>query len=147
MKLYLSRHGEAAWAETDRERPLSSSGSAQVNQVGIALRERGVMVEDIYHSGILRAQQTAELLAPHVGSNHIIPLSGLCPEDPVEPMVLEITTWNKPKLLVGHLPYMGYLVEALTSAWVLFDTATVVCLEGGAGSWKVQWVLQAHELP
>lgn len=143
MKLYLTRHGEAVSAEINPDRPLSLLGQKQVDGVGTELHDRGIVVDKIYHSGIVRARQTAELLASHIQAVSVEQLPGLRPEDPVEPMEIAATTWTQPMMLVGHLPYMGYLLEALTlhSASVIFNPATVVCLASVGDGWILEWVI------
>jgi phosphohistidine phosphatase len=148
MKLYLTRHGEAVAAEINSERPLSQLGQQQVKWIGAQLHARGIVVDKIYHSGIVRARQTAELLAPQVQAGSISQLSGLRPEDPVEPMEIAIADWTQPVMLVGHLPYMAYLLDTLTlhSAAVMFNPATVVCLAPAGRAWTVEWVLHPAEM-
>ncbi|HVV67885.1 MAG TPA: phosphohistidine phosphatase SixA [Gammaproteobacteria bacterium] len=147
MKLYLTRHGEAVAAEINPDRPLSALGEKQVNSVGEKLHARGIVVDKIYHSGIVRARQTAELLAPQVQAGSVLPLPGLRPEDLVEPMEIEVATWTQPVMLVGHLPFMAYLLEALTlhSASVIFNPATVACLAPVGDGWILEWVIHAAE--
>lgn len=142
MKIYLLRHGEALPAPVDAERTLSARGQQQANAIGKALQVREATVQTIYHSGILRAQQTAEIVATHLHSPPTEQLAHLRPEDPIKPMALQIATWINPTMLVGHLPYMMYLVEALTLGTVVdFNPATLVCLEGGGEKWCLQWVM------
>ena len=66
MKLYLIQHGEALAKEVDPDRPLSESGKADVQRVARALRDAGVEVQRVMHSGKLRARQTAEILATEI---------------------------------------------------------------------------------
>ena len=63
MELYLVQHGEATPKEVDPARPLTERGQVEVRRVAHAAHVAGVTVSTIYHSGKLRAQQTAEILA------------------------------------------------------------------------------------
>ncbi len=63
MRIYLTQHGEALAKDVDRERPLSEQGRADVQRLAEFLRDKGVRVEHIWHSGKTRAEQTAALIA------------------------------------------------------------------------------------
>ena len=63
MNFYLVRHGDAVSAAENAERPLSRIGREQVQCAAREMLERGSEVSRIYHSGMLRAKQTAEILA------------------------------------------------------------------------------------
>jgi len=63
MRIYLTQHGEALAKDVDRERPLSEQGRADVQRLAEVLREKGVRVEQIWHSRKTRAEQTAALIA------------------------------------------------------------------------------------
>src|SRR5215470_8768657 len=82
MNIYLVRHGEAVSEKLDPERPLTASGREAVERVAGMAATKGVAVTTIFHSGILRARQTAEVLAqplrPTLGVQQ---LSGLLPQD------------------------------------------------------------------
>lgn len=68
MKLYLMRHGIAEQAghgdpERDRDRALTSEGEKRVSEVARGLRRLGVKPEVMLTSPLLRARQTAEIVA------------------------------------------------------------------------------------
>lgn len=65
MRIYLVQHGESKSEEIDPERRLTESGSRDVQEIADFLRTSDALeVNEIWHSGKVRAQQTAELLAP-----------------------------------------------------------------------------------
>jgi phosphohistidine phosphatase len=110
---------------------------------------RGVAVAWIYHSGILRAQQTAELvaavLAPAEGVREI---GGLCPDD--DPIIAraELEAASRPLMLVSHLPYLGRLAGLLTTgdaqrAVIEFAPATLACVARHSAGWKLRWSISA----
>jgi phosphohistidine phosphatase len=138
MKLYLVRHGHAPLQMDDHGRSLSEQGRAQVKQLAQRLLEEGAANIAIYHSGLLRAQQTADILAQQLGSTPQ-QLAGLRPDDIVDIIVAEASTWQTDTLLVSHLPYLPQLLEALcpTGHYVEFHTATAVCLESTANGWRM----------
>src|SRR5690348_14219470 len=65
--LYLVRHGRAAergdeWPD-DRKRPLTPQGIARFREVVRGLSALGVRIDVIFTSPLVRARQTADLLA------------------------------------------------------------------------------------
>ena len=60
MRLYLVHHGEAVPPGVDPQRPLSEGGSASVEQVAEKAAMQGAKPAVVWHSGKLRARQTAE---------------------------------------------------------------------------------------
>lgn len=143
------RHGEAVSGLPDWQRALSDRGRAQVSAVAQRARSRGVSVGWIYHSGILRAQQTAELvtavLVPEQGVREI---SGLCPDD--DPVIVkeQVDDVAQSVLLVSHLPYLDRLAGLMTTgdaerSVIAFAPATLVCLNRHANGWKFDWSLSA----
>ena len=114
MRVYLVRHGDAVSAEVNPHRPLSSSGRAQVAELAELAQSRGVEVEELCHSGILRAQETAEILAAYLKPPRgLRPMTGLLPEDDPDLAKAAIEAAEQPIMLVGHLPYMSRLAELL----------------------------------
>jgi phosphohistidine phosphatase len=67
MKVVLMRHGIAAeQARTDDERPLTAEGTRKVRKAARALARLGIRPDVVAHSGLVRARQTAELVAQRV---------------------------------------------------------------------------------
>jgi phosphohistidine phosphatase len=149
MRLYLVQHGDAAPEQLDPERPLSAAGRQDVEAVGRLLASNGIRAEHLAHSGKLRAQQTAELLATALAPG-MVPdiMPGLSPNDPVEPVARTIADWTSSVMLVGHLPFMGKLVARLVAgderkSVAAFVPGTVVCLQQDeAGYWVISWMVR-----
>jgi phosphohistidine phosphatase len=144
---YLVRHGDAVAASENPKRPLSQAGRAAVEEIAQLARERQVEVSVIYHSGILRAEETAEILA-----NHLFPpsgvkaISGLLPDDDPSGGKAELEAAADPIMLVGHLPYMGRLASLLVrgdmeAPVIEFPPAAMVCCSRVAAQWKIEWHL------
>lgn len=141
MLFYLVRHGEAVSAHVDPERPLSASGRAEVADLARAAFERGVQVSEIRHSGILRAQQTAEILARYLNPpGGVRQTPGITPEDDPYIAKAELDLADEPMLLVGHLPHLARLSSLLTGGrQVEFSPATLVCCAKNDAGWKIEW--------
>jgi phosphohistidine phosphatase len=142
---YLVRHGDALAAELDPRRPLSERGRADVAKLAKLAAARDVRVAEICHSGILRAQETAEILAlslrPPRGVRQI---AGLLPED--DPIIgkAKIESSDQPTMLVGHLPYMGRLAALLITGdeargITEFAPATMVGCSQIGSIWRMDW--------
>jgi phosphohistidine phosphatase len=149
MRLYLVQHGDAVSEQSDPERPLSAAGRREVEAVARLLAGAGVHVARVVHSGKLRAQQTAELLAAVLAPG-MVPetMTGLNPNDPIEPVARTIAEWTSDVMLVGHLPFMGKLVARLVAgderkSVAAFVPGTVVCLQQDeAGYWVISWMVR-----
>ncbi len=147
MNLYLVRHGQAESPTVDPRRPLSSRGARDVGQVAERAAERGVRVDRILHSGVLRAEQTAAILASRLsptGGCESTP--GLRPNDDVDSAAAWLAHESDNLMLVGHLPFMDLLAMRLAASDgddppTRFDTATMACLERGADGWRILWTL------
>lgn len=137
MKLYLVRHATPVSDDVDPERPLSREGIAEA--ASVAGKLRGMQVDMIYHSGKLRARQTAEAFAAISG---ITPeeAHALMPNDDPSIWAGRLRDMQGSVMLVGHLPYMARLTGLLvknnpTVALLDFYPATVACLERKDGDW------------
>jgi phosphohistidine phosphatase len=58
--LYLVHHGDAVGPDVNPMRPLSDRGRVESDMLAQKAAERGVKPDIIWHSGKLRARQTAE---------------------------------------------------------------------------------------
>jgi len=152
VNIYLVRHGEAVSERLDPQRPLTSSGREEVERLARMGATKNVQVTAIFHSGILRAKQTAEVLAePLRCTSGVQPLSGLRPQDDPAIAKAELEAAENPIMLVGHLPHLNRLVALLLSgdaeSQVLeFPPATMVCCSNDTSKWKISWMLTPHPL-
>ncbi len=154
MELYLVQHGEATPKEVDPARPLTERGQVEVRRVAHAAHVAGVTVSTIYHSGKLRAQQTAEILAKEL---HVAEapssLEGLSPNDDPDIVGRALDSLRPPVMLVGHLPHMSRLCSLLVVGDpeqhpVRFRMGGIVCLvKDGSGVWCVGWMLTPEIVP
>jgi phosphohistidine phosphatase len=63
MLLYFVRHGKAAAGPRDAERPLTDDGADEMRRVARKLAKLGVAFDATLASPLIRARQTAEVLA------------------------------------------------------------------------------------
>ncbi len=153
MKLYLVQHGEACAKDVDPERPLTDQGNADIDRLAMFLKQAGIRVERVIHSGKLRAAQTAECLANAIAPGVEPESSGIInPNDDPEAFDWQSDSWDRDTLVVGHLPFMAKLVSHLVieeenrpiTAW---QPGSVVCLEReNSTHWQINWMIRPELL-
>lgn len=114
--VFLVHHAEAVSAEVDHMRPLSGHGRKQVERVAEAAAERGAKPAAIWHSGKLRARQTAEtclrVLNPFAEFKMV---AGLRPDDDPETIATVLLAEEADVLLASHMPFLPALLHRLTT--------------------------------
>ncbi len=143
-RIYFAQHGLAVNKEEDANRPLSAAGIEQTTRIAKQLSISKIPVSDIYHSGKLRAQQTAEIYATALNIPSLLISNHLSPNDDVKQFA-EKLKFNH-ALYVGHLPHLEilctYLVTGRETPTVLsFKNSAIVCLQENAEVYTVQWYL------
>jgi len=153
MRFYLVQHGAALTGEVDPARPLSESGRQDVQAMAEFLKGAGIRVERVWHSGKLRAQQTAHLLAKAVlPRGKIEQVGGIGPNDDVAGFVSDADVWEQDILVAGHLPFLSRLVARLVAGdpeheLVQFLPGSVVCLERQElDRWTLLWMIRPELL-
>ena len=153
MKLYLVQHAEAVAKEVDPDRPLSERGRRDAQAMAAGLAASGVRVERAWHSGKLRAEQTAQLLAGKLlTAGKAEAVDGIRPNDPVEAFIADADVWEQDTLVVGHLPFMARLVALLVTGdpqreIVDYRPGSVACLERrNADTWVLVWLVRPDVL-
>jgi phosphohistidine phosphatase len=145
MRVYLLRHGDAVAQTENPERPLSSKGRRDVEKTARLALQHDMEVAAIYHSGILRALDTAEILAKVLAPPAELQAhAGLLPEDDPAIVNAELDIIERPIALVGHLPHLRRLAALLVTGdpdRTVIDLlpAMMVCLEKEGDRWKIAW--------
>jgi phosphohistidine phosphatase len=122
-ELYLVRHAIAAergdeWPD-DRKRPLTERGIGRFKEVVRGLRTLDVAIDEIFTSPLVRARQTADLLAAGVeGKPAVKTLDALAPGHAAEVVLAQLVKAAKRRriALVGHQPDLGELAAVLMGA-------------------------------
>jgi len=148
--LLLVHHGAALGPEIDPMRPLSSAGRAATERLAGEVAARGVKPDAIWHSGKLRARQTAEFFWK--ACNPFAPLTaerGLLPDDPPQWIRDRLTDEGRTILIVGHMPYLPRLLATLTAAGDdtgqrPFPLHGCVALELDGDRWREMWRLESE---
>ncbi len=102
----------------------------------------------MYHSGKLRAEQTAEIMASQLQPGRApTRRDGLAPKDDPAVLAEAVPTLGPRAMLVGHLPHLSRLTARLVAGdpareVVAFRQAAIVCLvRGDDDRWRVRWIL------
>jgi len=147
--LYLVQHGEAVPKEADPERPLTQEGRVSVKKVAsyIAMHANP-SIDKIYHSGKLRAQQTAEIMARELKLEAKVEEGKeLNPQSLPWGWVERLADIQENVMVVGHLPHLKRLTALLicqdeSKQCVDFKNGGVVCLaRNESGIWSLQWIV------
>lgn len=147
MDFYLARHGEAVADVIDPSRPLSRAGCEQVERAARRAVEKAARVSVIYHSGILRAGQTAEIFARHLApGGGLRIMSGLRPNDDPYLAAAELAIAASSVMLVGHLPHLSRLASLLVHGDADaekndFMPATLASYSRDGSLWSLNWTI------
>ena len=130
-------------------RPLSDRGRAAAFLMADEAARRGVKPEVIWHSGKLRARQTAEafwkVCAPFAAFSAE---RGLQPGDPPAWMRDRLIGETRDVLIVGHMPSIPRLLRVLigedadTSA-TTFPLHGMVALRAEGDLWREEWRIES----
>lgn len=114
MQLHVIRHAIAADPSPERPdatRPLTAKGRARFVRAVEGARELGWRFDRLYHSPLVRAVQTAELLRPLL-DGAMVALPDLA-KAPDEEMLAHLE--GARVAVVGHEPHLGALVAWLVA--------------------------------
>src|SRR5262245_18312799 len=144
--IYLLHHADAVGPEVDTQRPLSPKGTVHSSRLATEALSRGVKPAAIWHSGKLRARQTAEpfwrICNPLAEFSAI---RGLQPDDPAEWIRDLVTGQERDVMLVGHMPSLPAIHQLLLGPGAAlagsFPQHGLVALAHDADGWHERWRL------
>ena len=143
--IYLVHHADAVLPDIDPMRPLSARGRAQAALHALDAMRRGVVPACIWHSGKLRARQTAEAFWRECNPFATLTAErGLQPTDPAEWMRDRFFGETREVMVVGHMPNIARLLRVLLGedpdeSATAFPLHGVVALEADGDRWKESW--------
>ena len=139
--LLLVHHADAVGPDLDPLRPLSLKGRAQAEWLARHAKAEGFRPDAIWHSGKLRARQTAEALL--VACNPVARfqlMRGLRPEDSPDWMLELLVVEEQTVAVVSHMPLVPALLERLTRRRSDFPLNGMVWLErDGPNVYRERW--------
>jgi len=149
MFVYLVQHGESKTKQEDPNRSLTEKGIKDIEKIASVLQKIGVKIEEIFHSGKKRAEQTAEIIAKKISpSKGVKEVEGLAPLDDPNIWFEKLKLHKENVMLVGHLPHLGKLVSKLLcdnseTEIISFTMGSVVCIfkEEQSNNFTIHWML------
>ncbi|WP_020472582.1 phosphohistidine phosphatase SixA [Zavarzinella formosa] len=134
MQIYLIRHGDAvALGERgiteDAERPLTEFGQVQIGRLAHAFITKGHRVNRLLTSPLVRAKETADLLAPvwTLPPEDVIVTEALAPGRSCRRLAKAIRKYGAETIgLVGHEPDLSEF-----TAWLIGSKKAKIMLEKG----------------
>ncbi len=157
MRLFLVRHGHATADADDARRSLSARGTEATRRVAAFLKTSGAVggVQEIWHSTLVRARQTAELLREELGLEaRMVETGDLRPNDDPVALADRLERLDQGLMIVGHEPQLGALATLLvrgkqSPVGFIVKKGTVIALErsgglhkkSGRSRWSVCWQL------
>ena len=119
-ELYLVRHGLAeergdAWPD-DAKRPLTDEGMSKMRKSVRGLARLGVSVDVVLTSPLVRARQTAEIVAGGLSPRpSVVSIDSLAPDGTYASVIADLEKHvRKTRIaLVGHEPNIGELAARL----------------------------------
>ena len=141
MLLYLVHHGDALGPDIDPRRPLSPHGLAHVDRLAAEAAARGAKPSVVWHSGKLRAKQTAE--AFWRACNPLAELSAtrdLQPDDNAQWMRDRLRAEARDVLIAGHFTHLPRLLTLLVGRDD-FPAHGMIALESrnDGETWEEKW--------
>jgi len=156
MRVLLVRHGEAVdmrSAPTDHDRWLTDAGRQTVTKVGTALTSLGLEYSCIYASPLVRAVQTAEILAATApgfsGPVEVHPALAIETGSTAQALApLEHAGDDNLIVMVTHMPKVGVLAAQLCqlSTFPSFRTSSACLLNIEGPKGRFQWMLDPDTL-
>lgn len=153
MQLFLIRHAHAVEANENPRRPLSLRGREQVRALATFLKSSGALhAAEVWHSGLARAAETAELLLDHLGLKAtVVEIDGLRGEDNPSVVAAHLRHRRAPLVVVGHEPHLGRLASLLVAGAAhpprfVLKKSSILALERIEGVWAVRWQLSPELL-
>ena len=136
---FLLHHADAVDGSIDAQRPLSEPGRRHAEDIAARARRRGAAPDVIWHSGKLRARQTAEPVWR--ACNPLAEFSaarGLQPDDPPEWIRDAVAGDPRHIMLVGHMPHLPRLYRLLGGSGE-FPPHGLVALDASGDRWVEVW--------
>ncbi len=157
MKFYLIRHASAeSLTACDDDRELTFKGQEEAKTVGTALAKLGAQPTFFLSSPLIRARQTAQLIARELSTDsRIVSLSELINGTRTETLLsaLKSKGVGSETVLVGHMPsiadHLTNMIGLESTIGMEFGTASVASVtmfefQNGAG--QLDWFMRQQQL-
>jgi len=154
MRIYLVQHSLALDETEDPSRPVSEEGCLDITRTAgfLSLFDQP-KPKLVFHSGKLRAQQTAEMFKEAWGlKTDIDQVDDLSPNADPQVWAAKLKVIKDDLLIVGHLPHLPKLAGLLLcndadANPITFKNAGVLCLEKVIKDGKTNFTVLYHITP
>lgn len=160
MVVYIVRHAIAVERETasypNDDRPLTEAGKGKMSKAAKAIAKLVRDVDVILTSPLIRAHDTARIIARALGAEQKLELcKGLAPGSSLKDLMSYLSKYKGMKsiMVVGHQPDLGYLASAMlgsNESIVEFKKGAICAIEISAlpqkGKGMLLWHLQPKQL-
>jgi phosphohistidine phosphatase len=162
MRILIIRHGVAEEAASDGKgqddalRELTKAGRQRMRKAAKGLKEIVPAIDLIASSPLIRASQTADIVASAFGAVRVVQIAGLSPRKPPAQLVewLNAHPQEATVALVGHEPHLGtflcWLLTGLQESFVVLKKGGAAMIETNspvtAGRGKLLWLLKPSQL-
>lgn len=144
-------HGDAVGTEIDPRRPLLAGGRVAVERIAAKAAANGAAPQVVWHSGKLRAKQTAEALWRECNAlAELAATRDLQPDDPPQWIRDRLRGETRDIAIVGHFPHLPRLLALLITggeAGVSFPPHGLVALrtDDEGQTWKEIWRVESNQ--
>jgi phosphohistidine phosphatase len=146
VRVFLVHHADAVGPDVDSRRPLSSLGVTQAAKAADEAAARGARPAVVWHSGKLRARQTAQAFWRTCNALAEFKASpDLQPDDPPSRIRDRLRGETRDILITGHFLHLPRLLTLLLGAAAPFPQHGVVALESNdeGETWKELWRVES----
>jgi len=150
VRVYLVHHGDAVGPDVDLRRPLSPGGRAHSERVAAEAAARGAKPMVVWHSGKLRAKETAEIFWRACNAlADFAATRDLQPDDLPSWMRDRLRHEPRDVMLTGHFPYLPRLLALLLDrpegTMADFPLHGIVALrtEDEGERWSEEWRIES----
>ena len=148
-RLYFAQHGLAVDKTDDPARPLSKRGITQTTLIAAQLHKSQEAISAIFHSGKLRASQTAEIFAEYLSISNVSAVEYLSPNYDALQTIEKLS--NHSVLYIGHLPHLDKLIAQLLTgnenmSIINFQNSAVLSLENDQTRYRIQAYITSDTL-
>lgn len=160
MQIYIVRHAIAElrenWDHPDEARPLTKKGRKKMARIARGLFNQSTKFSHLYASPLVRAVQTAEIMAECFQLKPAEPTELLVPEASPESLLPFLNQHEEEDALalVGHEPHvsalLAFLLTGETRAHLPFKKGGMALLESRkpirAGQCVLRWFMEPKQL-
>lgn len=136
------RHGQAVDRSEvgDMGRWLTKKGREDVRKVAALLSKKNTTIKKIVCSPLVRAVQSAELMASVLQVDGPIAISGdVTPEGDVDVAKVTLRAMGEHVLVLSHESFVSRFIQTLTGTDEYFSTSELRCIVGN----ELKWALKA----